>query len=82
MNNAKSRTTIDNTSQSGASPQRHKMPVITTVGGAQAIKGYIPNIYYNGYGYGYGYTYEYDYNYANSNKAQTNNRHKYQNGRK
>ncbi|CAI4605993.1 CPG_1a_G0034820.mRNA.1.CDS.1 [Saccharomyces cerevisiae] len=82
MNNAKSRTTIDNTSQSGASPQRHKMPVITTVGGAQAIKGYIPNTYYNGYGYGYGYTYEYDYNYANSNKAQTNNRHKYQNGRK
>ena len=79
--NTKSRTTIDNNNSSGVSSQRHKMPV-GTVGGAQAIKGYVPNTYYNGYGYGYGYGYEYDYNYANSNQIQTNHRHKYQNGRK
>ncbi|EJS42806.1 YLL032C [Saccharomyces arboricola H-6] len=84
----KSRTANDNSNSSGSLPQRqsnnpnYKIPVAAPTGGVRAIKGYIPNNYYNGFGYGYGYNYEYDYNYTNSNQVQTNYRHKYQNGRK
>ncbi|QID86574.1 hypothetical protein GRS66_009208 [Saccharomyces pastorianus] len=89
MHSSKNRNaTIDNINSLGSPPQRqtnslnYKMPGVTPAEGARAIKGYIPNTYYNGLGYGYGYTYEYDRNYTSFNQTQANHRQNYQNGRK
>lgn len=89
MHSTKNRNaTIGNINSLGSPLQRqsnslnYKMPAVAPAEGARAIKGYIPNNYYNGLGYGYGYTYEYDHNDTNFNQVQSHHRQNYQNGRK